>query len=409
MSRPLPRHVQVSAVRTLAAVHPDDWNRRDLTSDLGRVVDAALAEELARHVLRNHPRPPRPRLALATAVGAFRVEVALESEAPGRLVGRTLADIGDVARLLDSTVPELEWFADLGGWLRTKPPPLRHYKVERIPKRGGVRLLEIPKPRLREAQRRVLRHVLDPAEPHSAATGFRRGGSVHGFAQPHTGAAIVLRVDLRQCFATVTYPRVRGVFSSLGYPRGVAKILAGLCTTATSPTDLRGLDAWSAAVLRARHLPQGAPTSPSLANLAMRRLDARVAGLARARGLEYTRYGDDLALSGQMDSGLVAAVVARIVASEGFEVNPAKTRVMHRHGQQELAGVVVNERAQAPRAEYDTLRALLHNAARFGAESQNRSGVPDFRAYVYGRIAWVGQGNSVRRERLLYLADRVRW
>ncbi|WEL91746.1 RNA-directed DNA polymerase, partial [Tsukamurella tyrosinosolvens] len=62
-----------------------------------------------------------------------------------------------------------------------------------------------------------------------------------------------------------------------------------------------------------------------------------------------------------------------------------------------------------PRAEYDDLRALLHNAARSGGESQNRDGHPDFRAFVYGRIAWVAQGNEQRRLRLLAMAARVRW
>lgn len=199
------------------------------------------------------------------------------------------------------------------------------------------------------------------------------------------------------------------MFRRLGYPRSVAGVLADLCTVATAGDELRGLDAWQAAVLRARHLPQGAPSSPALMNLVLRRLDSRLTGLARSQGARYTRYGDDLAFSGALDAALIAAVVPKIVTAEGFSVNPAKTRVMRADARQELAGVVVNARAQAPRGEFDELRALLHNAARHGARSQNRDDHSDFRAHVYGRIAWVGQGNDARRERLLEMADRVQW
>ncbi len=77
-------------------------------------------------------------------------------------------------------------------------------------------------------------------------------------------------------------------------------------------------------------------------------------------------------------------MVIRVVSAEGFVVHPDKLRIMHRHQRQRLAGLVVNDRPQVARSEYDTLRALLHNAVREGAASQNRSGHLDFRAHVYG-------------------------
>ncbi len=85
----------------------------------------------------------------------------------------------DLARSLDLTISELEWFADRGEWLRTKPPrPLRHYRPMQISKKAGARLLEVPKPRLREIQRKILRRILDLVPPHDAAHGFVRGRSL---------------------------------------------------------------------------------------------------------------------------------------------------------------------------------------------------------------------------------------
>ncbi|MFC0452117.1 RNA-directed DNA polymerase [Rhodococcus jostii] len=99
----------------------------------------------------------------------------------------------------------------------------------------------------------------------------------------------------------------------------------------------------------------------------------------------------------------------RIVADEGFSVHPAKTRVMRAHRRQHLAGLVVNTRPQAARADFDDLKALLFNCVRFGPESQNRDGRPHFREYVYGRIAWVAESNESRKRSLHALADRVDW
>src|SRR5206468_11507505 len=120
--------------------------------------------------------------------------------------------------------------------------------------------------------------------------------------------------------------------------------LAGLCTTRL-PTDVwdarpnpaaDGSDHAGWQRFAARHLPQGAPTSPALANLAAFRLDRRLATFAAGVGADYTRYADDFTFSGGEDLARrvrrVAALVAVIAADEGFAVNHRKTRVMRRGG-----------------------------------------------------------------------------
>lgn len=421
ISRRLPRGWRYALAERVEFLGEEQWTVEFVAAAIrGILPDDVVALEVARTLVAEHPDPPlrivdghvvRPRIGpIVQALERFRTVEVLQPEPLGDVPGIALPDVPAVARMLDVTASELDWFADHGQWLRHAPMPLRHYRVRRMDKpAGGVRVIEAPKPRLAEAQRRILRRVLDPMDVHPAARGFRPGGSVLAYASPHVGSSSVVRLDLKDCFSTVAVPRVRAVFRRAGYSSAVARVLADLCTVATPGDELRGLDPWQAAVLRSRHLPQGAPSSPALMNLVLRRLDARLAGLAAAQGARYTRYGDDLAFSGAPDSALIAGVVPKIAAAEGFSVNPAKTRVMRAGARQELAGVVVNSRAQVPRVEYDALRALLHNAARFGGQSQNRDDRPDFRAFVYGRIAWVGQGNPARRDRLLAMAERVRW
>jgi hypothetical protein len=215
-----------------------------------------------------------------------------------------------------------------------------------------------------------------------------------------------VRIDLADFFASVSRARVAALFRRVGYPRRVAAALAGLCTAPTPERVLAehpraGVDLAERFLMNARlrdaHLPQGAPTSPALSNLAAWRLDRRLAALAAGFGATMTRYADDLAFSGDQAFGrslrFFFARVGAIALEEGFRVNHRKTRVMRHGRRQALCGVVVNDTANLPRRERDRLRATLFNVARFGLESQNRDGRPDFRRHLEGRVAWAAALN----------------
>ncbi|MEY4563840.1 MAG: hypothetical protein RLZZ618_3117, partial [Pseudomonadota bacterium] len=184
--------------------------------------------------------------------------------------------------------------------------------------------------------------------------------------------------------------RVHALFTALGYPDTVATELTALCTTATPEPVLRrlfeaGSLRWAQLpCLREPHLPQGAPTSAALANLCAFRLDLRIDGLAHALGARYTRYADDLVLSG--DLHLIAAMprirarVARIAAEEDFSLNPQKTRCLKSGRRQSVCSVVVNQHPNLPRPEFDRLKAILHQCVQQGPSSQNRDGHPPLAA-----------------------------
>jgi hypothetical protein len=235
---------------------------------------------------------------------------------------------------------------------------------------------------------------------------------------------VVLRLDLEAFFASVTVSRVYGIWRTAGYPEAVAHCLAGLVTSVLplaqwravpAPADDGLLDAhWRLGRrLAAPHLPQGAPTSPAMANLAAYRLDVRLTALARAWGGRYTRYADDLAFSGDKGWGTGTSrlidAIETIVRDEGFRLNARKTGVMPSAGRQSLGGLVVNERPKVARREVDALKAILHNCHRFGPSSQNRDDVPAFEDHLRGRIAWVAQHDPVRGARLQAVHDAVDW
>jgi len=392
----------------------DVWTSREIDGALVDVLDPVDADDLTRALLAAFPAPPRsgPVAAfVADLPAAPRVVVPeLRVSAPVFEV-RQVEDIAALAGWLNMSLEELEWFTASGRRSRRLKPALRHYRVSRIPKRdGGYRIIEAPKERLATAQRKILDQILTGLPPHPAAHGFVRGRSITSFAAKHALHDTVVRVDLRRCFEHVTYPRVRAVFAAIGYAPAVAAYLGSLCTTTIAVDDEALVDPHHAALLRERHLPQGSPTSPALLNLVLRRLDFRVAGYADKHHITYTRYGDDLAFSGdQIEIGRLLWFVERVAAAEGFVVHRRKTRIMHDHQRQQLAGLVVNRGVRAGRAEFDALKALLHNAIRDGAHSQNRERHPDFRAHVYGRIDWLSTGSPQRRERLRTMAAQVAW
>ncbi len=190
------------------------------------------------------------------------------SPVPGAASWRVpiLLTAGDLCDWLGIQERELEWFADQRQ-LESKRNQgrLRNYHYRTLSKRfGHVRLIESPKPQLKNIQRHILKQLLDHIPPHASAHGFRRGRSVKTFVSCHAGKRVVMRIDLQDFFPTIVVARVQALFCATGYPESVADLLAGLCTN-TTPADVWvGVSGTSpestqrASRLYSRpHLPQG--------------------------------------------------------------------------------------------------------------------------------------------------------
>ena len=421
------------------------WNEQALVRRGAAALDRRPRWLLpvVRAVLAAYHRPPadRPRELAAFVAVAIEQGPRDGGGAPPRIrrwfipepqMGRMrwpvpeLATLGALARFLELTAGELGWLADVRGLERSAPDErLRNYAYTWLPRgRRPPRVIERPKRRLKDAQRQVLHEILDRIPAHPRAHGFTRGRSAVSNAAVHAGRRVVVRLDLEDFFASIGAGRIYGIFRSAGYPEAVAHALAGLTTNAVPaaqwhavprPQDAREITAHHALGRRLAtpHLPQGAPTSPALANLAAFGLDRRLHGLANALGAAYTRYADDIVLSG---GGLllsraadVRTSVTAIAREEGFTVNEDKTALMTRAGRQRVCGVVVNDHPNVARDAYDELKAILHNCATRGTVQQNRGGVPDFRAHLLGRVVWVEQVNPARGAKLRERFERIDW
>ena len=399
----------IDAVRLAARfyIQFDEFAIRDLTALTAFVLDQPeLKNAFARNAIRAPVLEPAAMGTQSSALVTFPLP--------------DLSSMRDVGLWLSLFDHEVEWFADRQSRQRAVTKPcLHHYRYAWIKKRsGGLRLIEAPKSRLKTIQRSILHGILNRVPPHPAAHGFCRGRTIKTFVAPHLGQQSLLRLDLKDFFVSVPVPRVSAVFRSLGYPADVAWLLQGLCTTCMSPA-LAGdqINELAHAVrerLQSKHLPQGAPSSPALANLCAWHLDCRLQGLADRYELQYTRYADDLAFSGPSSAlarraDFLESMVGAIAIEEGFCLNHRKTRLRQSSQRQSLAGVVVNTKYNMRRCDWDLLKATLHNCVRYGPATQNRHEHKDFKAHLAGRLAHATWLNKNRATKLQALWQQIDW
>jgi retron-type reverse transcriptase len=335
----------------------------------------------------SHRRARRERLRATAAHDAERLAA---SGLPN------IASRDELAAAMGIARGALDWLAFPD---HSDEPP--HYVCFAVPKTSGdYRVLYAPKRRLKEGQRWIHREILAKAQPLPAAHGFVPGRSIHTNAEPHTRQAIVITLDLEDFFPSITYRRVRGLFQAIGYGEEVAIALAMLCTVKPAEKVRQFLGG-----IRHRMLPQGAPTSPAIANLVCRRLDARLSGLAGKFGGAYTRYADDLTFSGGKDFERtlkrLLPLLRRIVGGEGFRLNQKKIHFARKGKRQRVTGLVVNTGPSVPRRYRRRLRAILHNARRTGLEAQNLTNHPRFAESLRGRIEFVRSTHPELADRLL--------
>lgn len=303
----------------------------------------------------------------------------------------------DLAAAMGIELSRLRWLT-----YHRKGATVVHYHRYGIPKKtGGIRNISAPRLALATAQRWVFDHILEKLEPSSSSHGFVRGRNVLSNALPHVGRHVVVNLDVKDFFPSITFRRVKGLFCQVGYSEHIAILLALLCTEPPRVAVESGGKVYHVA-LSERVLPQGACTSPAITNTICRRLDARLSAFAKRYDFAFTRYADDLTFSGNDSSsvGRVLRMARLVLAEEGFTEHTAKTHVMRKGRRQEVTGVTVNERATVGRKEYRQLRAILHNAARHGLASQNRNDHPAFGEYLRGRVAFIQMIDPQKAEKL---------
>ncbi|MEJ5025481.1 retron St85 family RNA-directed DNA polymerase [Brucella anthropi] len=219
----------------------------------------------------------------------------------------------------------------------------KHYRVFGITKRDGTRReIQTPRTYLKVIQWWLLDNILDNAKVADNVFGFVAGRSAIKNAQYHYGANHILNVDIQHFFPSITQAQVVSVFEEIGYGKDVSRYLAELCC------------------FRER-VPQGAPTSPAIANLVLAALDKELTIIAENANCRYSRYADDLSFSStELIDARFLNEITNAVAQAGFTLKKTKTRFAGKGERMEVTGVVINEVIQPTRDWRKKVRAKLH-------------------------------------------------
>jgi RNA-directed DNA polymerase len=223
--------------------------------------------------------------------------------------------------------------------------PAKYYRKFQLKKKSGkTRIISAPKTYLKSVQWWILDNILNKVSFEDVVTGFVRGRGVVFNANVHFGSKHLYNTDLEEFFPNISSDKVFLLWKDFGYPDEVCKQLTNLCTLSDG-------------------LPQGAPTSPVLANLACRELDVRLSELSANMGIKYSRYADDMTFSSHsyIDADFKDRV-NDIIRDCGFSENLKKRRFRGPGQRLEVTGIVINEVRQYPRAWRKRARAVFHQA-----------------------------------------------
>lgn len=227
----------------------------------------------------------------------------------------------------------------------------RFYRHFSIPKSNGKkRYLAEPLPDLKFVQSWILHNILEKCHISDYAKAYSKGRTLKHNARFHRAQKIVVTMDIKDFFPSISINAVTKIFENIGYFHELSCFLAHLCC-------LNNV------------LPQGAPTSPYLSNLRMISLDNKISEYTSQKSIRYTRYADDLTFSGDFNPHYIINDISKMVFNEGFSINSEKTRVAKSNARQEVTGIIVNTHMQISKEKRKQIRQQVYYIKKFGLES----------------------------------------
>lgn len=229
-----------------------------------------------------------------------------------------------------------------------------YHSFERPARSGGTRQICASQGRLKRFQRLLLDEFLSSFRMPGHVHGGVKNRSIASNARPHVNHDVVISLDLSKFFHSVSADKVKSVFTELySCDAEAAEILSKLTTHSGC-------------------LPQGAPTSPHLANMAALSLDEALQTCCLtavgAENFNYTRYIDDITISGGEALVKLLPEFDRLIVDAGFRRNEKKTRILRQNTRQWVTGVVVNKKLAPPKKILRDLRQHFYYCRKFGLD-----------------------------------------
>lgn len=193
----------------------------------------------------------------------------------------------EIRTLVDKKLPPVVSLSCLGLLFGYSPKFLyamsintkRYYRTFKIPKGKKKRSIQAPRVALKVIQKWLAQHLADHLSFEDYVFGFIFGRSAADAAMVHCKSDWVYSVDIENFFPTTDKDFLTSCLQRIGYSEKGANIITALCCH-------RG------------GLPQGAPSSPVLSNIAMYDVDKKLKAISDEHNLKFTRYADDIVFSG---------------------------------------------------------------------------------------------------------------
>ena len=295
---------------------------------------------------------------------------------------------------------------------------LANYRMFSIKKRsGGWRYIHQVNKELFKVQQFINSEILQKIQPHPASFAFHSNGGIKRCALKHCGARWLFQYDLKDFFYTINEKNVYDIFHNQGYRSLLAFELARICTTTRLPKCLQKYITSHAYCVNYKFydnhmlgiLPQGAPTSPMLSNLATFKLDTLLTNLAKKHDLVYTRYADDITFSTYLDKRKekfkIHRDIIKTIIESGFIINNKKTKIAGPGARKIVLGLLVDgDRPRIPKETYKRIERLLYASNKYGlietAKHENFDTPYGFYNHISGLMSFV---KDVDYERWKYL------
>lgn len=232
-----------------------------------------------------------------------------------------------------------------------------------LKKNGKKRKISEPLPSLKQIQYFILKEILYSQKTSRYCKSYIPKKKFREYLKYHSNEKEVLCLDIQDFFPSIKYPIIHNFFSDLGYAKDVSDYLAHLCTYHSFAKK----DNYNP---NNRFLPQGAPTSPYLSNLILKKFDDDVAYFCKENNIKYTRYADDMTFSGESipKSSLISFVKDKL-SHIGLSLNESKTNFMKQNKPQIVSGVIINKKIQLPKKDRNNIRKVMYFIKKYGIEN----------------------------------------
>lgn len=270
-----------------------------------------------------------------------------------------------------------------------------YYNVFTVKGKNKDREITAPSLKLKMRQRWILDQILIKTPLSNCCHGFVQGRSIVTNAKKHIGNKQILLLDIKDFFPSIKQDNVKSIFLSLGYSKSAAFRLAEICC-------FEGV------------LPQGAPTSPCLANIRCKDLDDELFQIAKLYNVEYTRYADDMAFSADIDLFFLIEIVKKILSKYDFTINESKTRIYKDGSRKLITGILVKEDClKLPKQYKRKLKQEIYYCKKYGVsthlENTNSLSRVNFREYLYGKVYYLKMVEPELGKYYLEQLDSVSW